>query len=86
MQCGKNLKGKYLLEITHSAKNLNGNPLTYKVFNYLQYLDPLTPKIQILILPSKCQTFPCKMDCSTTEQKSTPKYQTCSLLPDNEKL
>ena len=44
MQCGKNLKGKYLLEITHSAKNLNGNPLTYKVFNYLQHLDPLTPK------------------------------------------
>ena len=36
MQCGKNLKGKYLLEFTHSAKNLNGNPLTYKVFNYLQ--------------------------------------------------
>lgn len=79
MQCGKNLKGKYLLEITHSAKNLNGNPLTYKVFNYLQHLDPLTPKIQILILPTKCQTFSCKMDCRMWFQYHPPADElTCS--------
>ena len=48
----ENLKGKYLLEITHSAKNLNGNPLTYQFFNYLQHLISLTLKIQIVILPT----------------------------------